>query len=404
MYCKKLCCCFMLFFMFIASAQVSKATSGKVSDTIFNRDAIGDLNSSSVRGGAFPGSIQLPGKKTAIGFGGFIKTVSYYDSNKEKKAEVITPGFFDSTDKDGQFGISAKLSRFLFDARASMPEGNLRGYFEVDFTTNSFNIRHAYGSWIRNKSEFLVGQYWSAFMDVNALAYLEGTGEPSISGAIFVRQTQLRYTHKFSDNIKTYLSLEDPSSSDALLPLGFESFTTIPDVIVGISISNKKTGHFQIGGLYRKINIDSLNIYKRNADALSLSFGSHLNIGKKGKMVASGSWGKGIGKYLLGVNGVGGYVNVNKELELLKSYGGFISYQQQLDNKFRFNIAIGTAGFKDLNDSPVQFKNSWYANANLFYQIAPAFVAGIEYIYAESNFKENVNANNNRIQIGIQFF
>ena len=92
-------------------------------DTVVVRDQIGDLNSKAVRKGDFPGSIQLPGKLTAIGFGGFIKTILYCDSDKETKSDIITPGYFNPNEHSGQFGISASLSRFLFDARAHLPQG-----------------------------------------------------------------------------------------------------------------------------------------------------------------------------------------------------------------------------------------------------------------------------------------
>ena len=209
-------------------------------DSLQVRDAIGDLNSSAVKKGDFPGFILLPGKKTSIGFGGFIRTIVYFDSHKENKSNTITPGFFNPMDNNGQFGISAQLSRFLFDARAKLPQGNLRGYFEVDFTNGGFNIRHAFANWRHGKHEILAGQFWSALMDLSALSYIEGTGEPSISGVIFNRQAQVRYTYYLNAKWKFQASIEDPSSSDALIPAGFKPFTVAPDIIAAIGVSDPK--------------------------------------------------------------------------------------------------------------------------------------------------------------------
>jgi DcaP outer membrane protein len=395
----KYVCCFIMLFC----ATVLKAQQNDSIPDI--RDAIGDLNANSIKKGGFPGAIQLPGKSNiSIGFGGFIRTVVYHDSHKEQKGEIILPAYLNPADKAGQFGISSRLSRFLFDARAPTEKGNIRGYFEVDFTNGGFNIRHAYGSWANGKNEIMIGQYWSAFMDLGALAYIEGTGEPAISGAIFIRQGQIRYTRKVSTKFKWYASIEDPSSNDGIQTNGFTRFTAAPDFVAGFGISDPKIGHFQLGGVLRYLSVDSADYYKSNGTALGISFGSHLNTGSKGKLVLSGAYGKGLGRYLLGINGAAGYLDNNKQLQLANGYGAVISYQQQLTDMLRCNVGFGTAGIEDKNKSNITFKNSVYTNANLFIKITPFFTAGIEYIYGENNFTTGVKGMNHRVQIGVQVF
>lgn len=387
-------------FLFCATALMAQEK-----DTIPDiRDAIGDLNANSVKKGDFPGAIQLPGKNISIGFGGFIRSTIYYDSHKEQKGEVVAPAYFNPAERKGQFAMSSRLSRFLFDARALTANGNIRGYFEVDFTNGGFNVRHAYGSWTKGKNELLVGQYWSAFMDLGALAYIESTGEPAVSGAIFIRQAQVRYTYKASNKVKLYLSLEDPSSNDVTATTGFGKYTSMPDVVAGFSLWDSKVGHIQLGGIMRRLSIDSANKYNSNATALGVSLGSHLNVGTKGKLVLTGSYGKGLGRYLLGINGTAGYMDNSKKIQLVNSYGAAITYQHLLTDIVRCNIGFGTAGMESKNNSPVTFKNSIYTNASLFFKIAPFFTAGIEYIYGENNFTTNAKGKNHRVQIGIQIF
>jgi hypothetical protein len=378
----------------------------EIKDTIFIRDAIGDLNANNVRKGSFPGSIYLPGTSTSVGFGGFIKTISYIDSDKERKTDVPAAAYLDPTDQDGQFGISARLSRFLFDARATVPKGMVRGYFEVDFTGDLFKIRHAYASFSQNKHELLAGQYWSAFMDLGALAYIEGTGEPAISGAIFTRQPQIRYTYSVNPAVKLYISLEDPSSSDALTNERFETFTSAPDIVAGVSFSKKGKGHFQIGALHRTVVVDSANRYNLSASAFALSYGAHLTIAQKTNLVSSGSYGKGLGKYLLGVNGVAGYMTEQKDLNLLDAYGFLLAIQHRVNEKIRCNAGWGTAGYVDPEESNgrVGFKNSHYLNANVFFSVAPFVTLGAEYIYGSASYVDDVNASNHRFQIAIQIF
>jgi hypothetical protein len=369
------------------------------------RDAIGDLNASSIKEGSFPGAIRLPGRQDiSIGFGGFIRTVVYHDSHKQQKSEIILPAYLNPSDRNGQFGISSNLSRFLFDARALTPKGNIRGYFEVDFTNGGFNIRHAYGSWTRGKNEIMVGQYWSAFMDLGALAYIEGTGEPSISGAIFVRQGQVRYTRRVSDKFKWYVSIEDPSSNDGIQINGFNKSTVAPDLIAGIGFSDRKIGHLQIGGILRYLSVDSSGFYRSGGMAIGVSLGSHVNIASRGKLVFSGTYGKGMGRYLLGINGTAGYLDTDKNIQLANSYGAVVTYQHQLTDVVRCNIGFGTAGIQPKTKGLITFERSIYANANVFYKIAPFLTAGIEYIYGENSFTTGAKGLNHRFQIGVQMF
>jgi hypothetical protein len=375
-------------------------------DTVFIRDGIGDLNANNVRKGTFPGSIYLPGTSTSVGFGGFIKTISYVDTDKERKADILTPAYFDPSDQDGQFAISPRLSRFLFDARATIPKGMVRGYFEVDFTGDVFKIRHVYASFTQNKHELMAGQYWSAFMDLGALAYIEGTGEPAISGAIFTRQPQIRYTYTMNPAVKLYVSLEDPSSNDALINERFETFTAVPDIVAGVAFNKKGKGHFQLGALHRRVVVDSANQYNLSSSALAISYGAHYTVGKKTNLVSSGSYGKGLGKYLLGINGVAGYMTEQKDLNLLEAYGFLLAIQHRINDKVRCNAGWGTAGYVDPEKSngKVGFKNSHYLNTNIFFSVAPFVTIGAEYIYGQGNYLGDVKASNHRFQIAIQIF
>jgi hypothetical protein len=276
----------------------------------------------------------------------------------------------------------------------------------VDFTGDVFKIRHAYASYTHNKHELLAGQYWSAFMDLGALAYIEGTGEPAISGAIFTRQPQIRYTYTLNPGVKLYVSLEDPSSSDALTNERFETFTTAPDIVAGVSFSKKGKGHFQLGALHRTVVVDSANQYNLSASAFAVSYGAHLTIAKNTNLVSSGSYGKGLGKYLLGVNGVAGYMTEQIDLNLLEAYGFVLAVQHRLNDKVRCNAGWGTAGYVDPEQSKgrVGFRNSHYLNANIFYSLAPFVTVGAEYIYGRANYVDDVNASNHRFQIAIQIF
>ena len=170
------------------SEQAAKAEvtpSEKAAESSVTRDQVGDLRSPYLTPGEFPGSILIPGSQrdVSIAIGGFIKTLGIYDSDLESGSVVFFPGKLGPSDQDGEVLINASLSRLSLDARGSNERGNFRAYFEHDFNSSSyFNLRHVYGAWKSGNTELLVGQTWSAMMDLQTLP--EGLGEPTVSGAI----------------------------------------------------------------------------------------------------------------------------------------------------------------------------------------------------------------------------
>ena len=392
---------FRIFMLSIALFSSTLAWCQK--DTIDLRDAIGDLNASSIKRGEFPGAIQVPGSDISLGFGGFIKTVIYHDSHKEARGEIAPPAFLNPTDRNGQFAMSARLSRFFTDARVPTSKGRIRGYFEYDFTGTGFNLRHAYGSYTQGRTEVLMGQYWSALMDLRALAYLEATAEPAPSGAIFVRQAQLRVTHRFSKSSLLFFSIEDPISNDLAIA-NYEKRTSLPDLVAGISLAKAGVGHIQIAGVIRRLQADSAKTTSVGAMGYGVSLGSHLDLATNTKLVVTGAYGKGFGRYLLGLNNITGALDGKRALQLLTHYGLAVAVQQPLNTRLRMNAGVGIAGNVGNKQSLSAFRKSTYINTNFFYQITRYLTAGIEYLYGRNAFVSNVQGKNHRVQIGIQVF
>lgn len=97
-----------------------------------------------------PGSILLPGTEgVSLAIGGFIKNLTYYDTNAENRGAIFFPSSLGSArdDRDGGFADSAELSRLNFDARAKIGDASLRGYLEFDFNGGNLSWRLGYLSW-----------------------------------------------------------------------------------------------------------------------------------------------------------------------------------------------------------------------------------------------------------------
>ena len=135
------------------------------------------------------------GNGDKISFGGYIKVDARYVDGDVKYQDYWRgndPGAEDTS----HFGINARETRF----NTKYTHGEVTGFVEMDFyggggnevATNSSNprLRHAF---IRYKN-ILAGQYWSTFMPLAALPEAIDFAGP-IAGEVFIRQSQIRYTH-----------------------------------------------------------------------------------------------------------------------------------------------------------------------------------------------------------------
>lgn len=240
-----------------AGRQSAQAGPGPV------RDSVGDLNAGAVRSGEFPGSIRIPGSRDlSLAIGGFVKTAALWDTD----AEQIGSDFLPSTlglarDSTGNVSLDSTLTRLNLDARApTRNDGLLRGYIESDLNANNDGtlqpkLRLAFGSWTTARGTLTAGQNWSTLMDTRILP--ESVTEPTVSGAIFVRQSQLRWSQELSQRWTYHVAIEDPSSGDLETDLANVAFgASIPDVIAGLEYDEPRW-HFRLSGIVRRLQFDT---------------------------------------------------------------------------------------------------------------------------------------------------
>jgi hypothetical protein len=178
------------------------------------------LNAGSVKAGVFPGSFKIPGTRdVSLAIGGFVKAVAIADSNAEGMGADFLPATLGTrrADTEGAFSLDSTLTRMFIDARAPLQDGSVRGYIESDLNGGNdgslgIKMRHAYGSWATSTGTLTAGHTWSTLMDTKILP--EGLTEPTVSGAIFSRQSLLRWSQPLSSDWTYHVAIEDPSSSD----------------------------------------------------------------------------------------------------------------------------------------------------------------------------------------------
>lgn len=388
-----------------ATTPVGSVTTSAVNAPSVERDPVGDLNAAQVAAGDFPGSVKLPGKDISLGISGFVKTLIFHDTNAEGRKAIFLPALLGSSrdDRDGTTSLSAELSRLSFDARAKAGDSTFRGYVEFDFVGDKLNLRHAYMTWDDRWGQLLAGKYWSNFMDLQALP--EGLSEPTLSGAVFTRQAQFRYTRILGRGLKLSTSLEDSSSSDITAAAPVNTRSDWPDFTFNLNHAGERS-HIQIAGLLRQITVDPDHQRSFGATGWGVHAGGHLNVGSKDKLVTTFVYGKGLGRYLLGVlPTAAAFVDVDaRSISARSSFGAVGTIRHQWNEPCRSNAGVGYASVKtDPLQPDAALRASLYGLANYLCTVHRYMTIGVEYDYGRRRNKVG-NLDNNRFMFGMQIF
>ena len=337
--------------------------------------------------------------KTQVRFkvGGYVKADLIHDFNP-----IASPDFFDVTKipTDGSKGqtthFNVKETRLLADVRTPSKVGEIRGYFEGDFygSSGAFRIRHAF---VEINDKWLVGQYWSNFMDEDIIPNTLDFEKPGAYA--FARHGMLRYKAKLSKHSYLSLSIEEPSTS-AVAPTDPGKFESpLPDFTARYRYFGK-WGHIQVSGFAALLNyryasgeVDGLGLYGFNLSG-------RVNIGKRDYAIAQVVGGPGSARARGGLSAA---PDASQNLQALDDLGytlGFCHYwSPSLSSLFVYN-----AGGVDnsAGQSASSLHRVTYAAANLLWQFAPNTMAGVEYLYGKRVDKSEASGQANRIQFSVK--
>ncbi|MDH3327747.1 MAG: DcaP family trimeric outer membrane transporter [Desulfobulbaceae bacterium] len=379
------------------------------------RDGVGDLNSGELKAGEFPGSIAIPGSKNlSMAIGGFIKTAVITDSDAEAMGASFTPAYLGTkrSDTDGAFSIDSTLTRLFIDGRAPARNGTLRGYIEGDLNNGnggnlSLNMRQAYGNWQTESWTLLAGHTWSTMMDLKILP--EGLTEPTVSGAIFTRQPQIRWSQILDPELTLHAAIEDPSSSDVFDGSSNPelSNTRLPDFILGMEYDKKELGHLRLNTILRDLEVELPSGEDDNEVAWGVALSGHLNLLARDRWRFSGVYGEGLGRYLVGIQSTAGSAidPVRNELSLRENWGVMTAYEHHWTQALRSTAMLGHAEANPLKwQAGSTFESTNYAAANLMWQVLPYLTMGVEYAYGQRENKDGSDLDNHRFSVGMQIY
>ncbi|MEM8795611.1 MAG: DcaP family trimeric outer membrane transporter [Pseudomonadota bacterium] len=278
---------------------------------------------------------------TQIEVGGFTKLDLIFDPDEAAGEDLFNPAAITvepGTDANS-FSAHAKETRFFVKSATPVDVGTVRTHIEADFfsdtgpanelVTNSFGfrLRHAYGEFDTDRHNVIAGQFWSAFVPIEAYPVTVDFGGPA--GNTFLRQAQLRYTYRPTDEASLFVSVENSETDFRIGPLEeFGPFAgtfsgpfseslsgassvglragvdVIPDFVVGGKyVGDRAT--WRLAALFRQLNAP-------DSDSSDFAFGiqgaAKIAITDKTELRTSFTYGEGVGRYIFQGVGQGGFV------------------------------------------------------------------------------------------------
>ena len=371
-----------------------------------------------VSAGDFPGSIRVPGTDTMIKFGGRIRTAAVFtleslgsDDRFLTNSIPVEPGD-EAAGKGPRTSFSANTSRFNFEMRTPVGEGQMRTFIEGDFfgvdgndVRTTFRLRHAYAQF----HGILFGQTWSTFSD--PAADHQDLDFEGINGENVIRQAQFRYTWAPRERLTLAAALETPEVSIT----GGEGVNLAPDLVGRAVWKYKEIGHLQLAVVLRGIRGESA--LTGADDETVLGWGAslsgvvpfyHFNL--TDRFVYQLNVGQGNARYINDLNSLGGqdavFDPITGELEALQATGWYLDYEHQWAQwektrvmKLRSSLIWS---FVTVDNLDFQLDDAYHEtnrySVNLVFSPISRIDMGIEYIYGTRENKNGNKGNSSQIQ------
>lgn len=379
-----------------------------------------------ITAGDIKGTYKIPGTDISLGLGGYVKMDTLINSVSAGHDQLGNQQLLfsqipvdDSAKEHEQTTFHAKESRLWFKSFTPSNWGDINTYLEMDFFgdaatyTYTPRLRHAYGT-IGN---FLGGQTWTTFLNVSALPEsLDAIGVSA--GAINnFRQPMIRWTQPFAWNstpLEIQFALESPRSRvwvpSTLEGNGGPNFVSsddahYPDIVTRLNF-NPDWGSLSLATLVRQIRYT-----QPSTEFQQDSWGGAVNLA--GKINTMGldnirfmlHYGNGEGRYVTTSNTFGdAALTADGDMDLIKTYGGMLSYQRWWNKQWRSSVIYGFSGSEQpsfVNTELTQQVQS--LQANLLWSPVKEAMMGVEYIYATRQLIDNRDGALQRIQLSARY-
>lgn len=315
---------------------------------ILGNEAVGQTQFDSLKRNIMLDTLYQPSKKPTfvtefaeIKMSGFIQPALYFDYNNLLNNDIFVTSEIPTTNMDGvkfqRFHMSANQSRLGFSFDFPKARFKTSAVMQGDFLSSSsgantfFRMRHAYLS----IGEFLVGQTWTNFGDVNAAPNtLDLEGPNSMPSS---RVAQVRWRRQLNKSWNILLAIEEPRADYTALDSASAVKSAFPELVFKPKLSFRN-GHWSNSVIYKPIvYTDKTYSFKKTLPAWGITSSLSIELddrsfnpfGVKNRtlnlfgVIGSGTQGA--------INDFGGlgyeaFPKNNETLETLLYYGGYFSH------------------------------------------------------------------------------
>ena len=220
------------------------------------------------------------GTGTTITFEGYVKADFIFDLDTDLGNTIFSLGTLDPDALTGEdFRAIAYQSRIGIRTATPTALGEMTTRIEGDFYGDGgggFRLRHAYGE----LGGLLVGQTWSTFMPIESYpGTLDFQGPAGIS---FLRPTQLRYSHDFTEMVSASIAIEE-AAADSDSP-----------ALAGAVSYDAGRYFLKASAVYQQVDTTAGDV-----DGYGLTLSGNAELWRGGSIDAAYTIGEGIASYMV---------------------------------------------------------------------------------------------------------
>lgn len=351
-----------------------------------------------------------------LGIGGVIKGVGLFDWGNpiDNPSDFTTSAIpFDTPEGNGgklqgTFGQSKIFINFVaLPGNDNKVGAYIGGKFNGDH--GAFKLHHAYITY----RGFMVGRTSSLFEDgAAAPPTIDDEGPCGLVGGT---NNLINYRRSLSKKVKMGVGLEFPSVSVTTSASTEVVSQRIPDIPVFIQYSwDDEKGWLRFSALMRNIQYRDLVADKnRTKTAWGVKFSGSTMLGiSRFRAYYQAAYGKGIGRYIQDLDGVGLDLSPADEagrLDAVKAWGAYAGLQYDFSSKVFASASYShTRAYAERYNGGStpwleQYKYAQYVSSNVFYTIIPGLQCGLEYLYGRRVDMDGASRHDNRINAMLQF-
>ena len=315
---------------------------------------------------------------------------------------------FGAADSDARLGLRASQVNALVHTPTAWgdfvahAQADLFAYDEgAKFNLTQFALH--LGEWLK------VGKTYTTFMDDAAWPSTLDYNGPS--GAVFVRQFQIRGSVPLAGGFRLEAALEDAQADESAGGPNFSASASSdrPDVVARLRYEGERV-HAQLAGLSRSVTysaqLASLASVRRTIAGTGVSASFALQLGKGDRLLVQWNQGEGIGRYYNdGLSGVGAVYDAGGTLEPLKLEGAYLYYERQWAERWTTTAGLSELRAKSEGLRPAgDLRRVRYVSANLVHRLRTNLFLGAEALWGEAERMDQSQADDTRLQVTARYY